>query len=159
MQIAGGRRKCSTYIWWSLFQILVKIGKYSLLQISEEIQRYQIRKCQWKFANSRWKVRDVQMLILIANIGKNIQISEEIQISKISYTEIPVKICKHWLAGPSLRGGTIDLFCKYQKSPSPLGLLLVGIMDHLAMVDVAFILMTMIVMTMMLRMFASAKAT
>ena len=37
------------------------------------------KKCQLKYANSRCKVRDVQILILIANIGKNMQISDEIQ--------------------------------------------------------------------------------
>ena len=98
----------------------------------------------------------VQILIIIENIGKYANIRRD---PKISYTKIPVKICKHRLAGPSLRGATIDLLCKYQESPSPLGFPLVGIMDHWTMVDVAFILMTMIVMTMMLRMFASAKAT
>ena len=95
------------------------------------------------------------MLILIANIGKkyaNIRGDP-----KISYTEIPMKIAKHRFA--SLRGATIDIFCKYRKSPSPLGFHLVGIMDHWTMVDVAFILMKIMLMTMMLRMFASAKAT
>ena len=134
---------------------LEKIGKYSLLQISERIQRYQMVKiCKWRVAGAS-APRTVgnpyfKYWQKYANIRRD---------SKISYTEISVKICKHRLAGPSLRGTTIDLLCKYQKSPSPLGFPLVGIMDHWTMVDVAFILMTMIVMTMMLRMFASAKAT
>ena len=50
-------------------------------------------------------------------------------------------------------------FVNIRRAPSPLGFLLVVIMDHWTMVDVAIILMTMIVMTMMLRMSASAKAT